>query len=99
DISSNFISTVNGVIFDMFNDIGLELEEDLPDIERFEEYVFEMEERLPEVHKTLENRLNDANEVEIVISDAQGKILEAKEVLCNGLTTIDETTADRKSVV
>src|SRR5690625_758998 len=93
DISSNFISTVNGVIFDMFNDIGLELEEDLPDIERFEEYVFEMEERLPEVHKTLENSLNDANEVQSVISDAQGKIPEAKDILGNGLTTIDETTA------
>src|SRR5690625_2206754 len=77
----------------MFNDIGLELEEDLPDIERFEEYVFEMEERLPEVHKTLENSLNDANEIQSVISDAQGKIPEAKEVLGNGLTTIDETTA------
>src|SRR5690625_6330486 len=52
-----------------------------------------MEERLPEVHKTLENSLNDANEVQSVISDAQGKIPEAKEVLGNGLTTIDETTA------
>src|SRR5699024_8354162 len=34
-ISSNFISTVNGVIFDMFNDIGLEIEKDLPVIELF----------------------------------------------------------------
>src|SRR5699024_12254665 len=56
DISSNFISTVNGVIFDMFYDIGLELEEDLPDIERFEECVLEMEERLAEVDKTLDMR-------------------------------------------
>lgn len=93
DISSNFISTVNGVIFDMFNDIGLELEEDLPDIERFEDYIFEMEERLPEVHETLDNSLNDANEVQEVISDAQEKIPEAKKVLKSGLTTIDDTTA------
>lgn len=92
DISSNFISTVNGVIFDAFNDLGLELEEDLPDIERFEDYVFEMEERLPEVHETLENTLNDVNEVQGVISDAQQKIPEAKKVISSGLTTIDDTT-------
>src|SRR5690625_4527388 len=31
-ISSQFIATVNGVIFDMFNQIGLELEADLPSV-------------------------------------------------------------------
>lgn len=93
DITSNFISTVNGVIFDIFNKIGLELEKDLPDIERFEDYVFELEERLPEVHKTLNNSLNDANEVQGVISDAQKKIPDANAVLSDGISTIDETTA------
>src|SRR5699024_6928223 len=92
DISSNFISTVNGVIFDLFNDIGVQLEEDLPDIEQFENYVFEMEERLPEIHKTLESSLDDVNEIDGVISNAQKKIPEAKEVLSKGLTTIDDTT-------
>src|SRR5690625_3532692 len=52
-----------------------------------------MEELLPKIHKTIENSINDTNEVQSVISDAQGKIPEAKEVLGNGLTTIDETTA------
>lgn len=92
DISSNFISTVNGVIFDLFNDIGIQLEEDLPDIEQFEDYVFEMEKRLPEIHKTLESSLDDVNEIDGVISNAQKKIPEAKEVLSKGLTTIDDTT-------
>src|SRR5699024_9406814 len=42
-ISSEFISTVNGVIFDIFNELGIEIEENLPDIEQFEEYIFEVE--------------------------------------------------------
>lgn len=92
DISSNFISTVNGVIFDLFNDIGVQLEEDLPDIEQFENYVFEMEKRLPEIHKNLENGLDDVNKISGVISSAQKKTPEAKEVLSKGLTTIDDTT-------
>src|SRR5699024_9225455 len=53
-ISSEFISTVNGVIFDMFNDIGVEIEKELPDIKRFEHYVFTLEEHLPEIHQILE---------------------------------------------
>src|SRR5699024_6330602 len=53
EISSEFISTVNGIIFEMFNDIGLELEESIPDIELFEEYVFTLEEELPNIHDKL----------------------------------------------
>src|SRR5699024_10393949 len=53
EISSEFISTVNGVIFDMFNQIGLELEEEQPDIEKFQEYIFTLEEELPGIHDTL----------------------------------------------
>lgn len=92
DISKNFISTVNGVIFEMFNDIGLELEKDLPDIERFENYIFELEERLPEIHETLTGTLLDADEAESMISRAQNTIPEIESVLGSGLETIDTTT-------
>lgn len=91
-ISSNFVSTVNGVIFEIFNDIGLELEKDLPDIENFENYVFEMEERLPDIHETLENTLSDAGEAKGIISKAQDTIPEAEDVIDEGLGTIDDTT-------
>src|SRR5699024_4839362 len=53
EISSQFVSTVNGIIFEMFNDIGIELEEALPDIEVFEGYVFTLEEELPLIHDKL----------------------------------------------
>lgn len=92
EISSNFISTVNGVIFDIFNEIGIEIEADLPDIERFENYVFEIEERLPEIHKTLETSLSDATSAQGIIKNAQKQIPKAKEATSNGLETIDNTT-------
>src|SRR5699024_11014389 len=60
EISSEFISTVNGVIFDMFNQIGLELEEEQPDIEKFQEYIFTLEEELPGIHDTLTETDEDA---------------------------------------
>ncbi|MBM7600256.1 putative membrane protein [Virgibacillus halotolerans] len=92
EISSNFISTVNGVIFDMFNEIGVEIEAELPDIERFENYVFEMEKRLPEIHKTLETSLSDASSAQDIVKSAQGEIPKAEEIINNGLDTIDNTT-------
>lgn len=92
-ISSEFISTVNGVIFDMFNDIGVEIEKELPDIKRFEHYVFTLEEHLPEIHQILEESLEDANHADDIIGKAQKLVPEAKQVTDNGLETIDDTSA------
>ena len=92
-ISSNFISTVNGVIFDMFNEVGLEIEKDLPDIEQFEEYVFTLEENLPDIHKTLNESLTDANNAQDIIAKAQKMMPDVKSTTNAGLETIDETTA------
>ncbi|MCP3738094.1 YhgE/Pip family protein [Rossellomorea sp. BNER] len=91
-ITSNFISTVNGTIFDKFNELGLEIEKDLPDIKRFEEYVFQMEEKLPEIHNLLNESLSDAQSAQKMIDDAQALIPEANRVTGDGLQTIDETT-------
>ncbi|WP_199794698.1 YhgE/Pip domain-containing protein [Lentibacillus sp. Marseille-P4043] len=92
-ISSKFISTVNGVIFDLFNEIGIELESDLPDIKRFENYVFKIEEKLPEIHQTLKESMTDATNAQEMIDKAQGLIPDAKQVTNSGLQTIDDTTA------
>ncbi|WP_176224022.1 YhgE/Pip domain-containing protein [Thalassobacillus devorans] len=92
-ITSEFISTVNGVIFDMFNELGLELEKDLPDIKRFENYIFQMEEKLPEIHQLLEQSLNDAGRMETIINDAQALLPRAESTTQEGLRTIDDTTA------
>lgn len=84
EISSNFTATVNGVIFDLFNKIGLELEEDQPDIEKFEEYIFLLEENLPDIHKTLKSTDNDVHEAKGIIKKAQDRIPEVKEMADDG---------------
>lgn len=92
-ITSNFISTVNGTIFEKFNELGLEIEKDLPDIKKFEEYVFQMEEKLPEIHTLLNESLADAENAKGMIDKAQALVPDAKRVTGEGLQTIDETTA------
>ncbi|MBX9976068.1 YhgE/Pip domain-containing protein [Cytobacillus firmus] len=90
-VTSNFISTVNGTIFEKFNDLGLEIEKDLPDIKRFEEYVFQMEEKLPEIHSLLSSSLSDAENAKKMIDKAQALVPDAKRATGNGLQTINET--------
>ncbi|MGM8213119.1 YhgE/Pip family protein [Virgibacillus sp. W0430] len=92
-ISNQFIATVNGVIFDMFNEIGLEIESNLPDIQQFENYVFKLEQSLPEINNVLNESLTDASNAETIIGKAKAKMPQVKQLTNNGLTTIDETTA------
>ncbi|MGG0643086.1 YhgE/Pip domain-containing protein [Sporosarcina gallistercoris] len=92
-VSSQFISTVNGVIFDMLNKLGLELEQDLPDVQKFENYVFEAEKSLPEIYDLLNRGLADATDAQTVIHEAQGKLPEAKQVTDDGLGQINRTVS------
>ena len=101
EISSNFISTVNGVIFDMFNDIGVKLQEDLPDIKQFENYIFTMEEKLPDIHNILNESLTDARSAQQLMTKANEKIPTVENILADGMNILDEvaqflTTAEER---
>lgn len=92
EISSEFISTVNGIIFEMFNDIGLELEESMPEIELFEEYVFTLEEELPNIHDKLVEMDEQLTHASNMLDVANEKIPQAKEVTKKGLDAIQKTS-------
>ncbi|HLS60532.1 MAG TPA: YhgE/Pip domain-containing protein [Virgibacillus sp.] len=92
EVSSSFISNVNGIIFEVFNDIGLEIEQELPDIKQFEEYIFTLEDELPEINELLNDTIDDAADADDIITKAQDLIPEAEDMTEEGLETIDETT-------
>lgn len=91
-ISNNFVSTVNGVIFDVFNKIGLEIEQELPDINKLETYIFKIEENLPKIKETLDGTLLDAGEAEKILDKAKGLMPDAENITNEGLTIINQTT-------
>ncbi|MGG1688108.1 YhgE/Pip family protein [Pseudalkalibacillus sp. NRS-1564] len=91
-ITSNFVSVVNGTIFEVFNDLGVEFEKDLSDIKQFEEYVFKLEENLPEINRLISDALSDSRDAEDVINKVQGLLPEAQQITSEGISTIDETT-------
>lgn len=88
-ISSNFISTVNGVIFEIFNEIGIEIEEELPDIRQVEEYIFTLEEKLPDVYETMTDSLTDAEVAITTVQKAQAQFPRVKQLTSNGLKKIN----------
>jgi putative membrane protein len=96
-ITGSFISTVNGTIFELFNELGIEIEKDLPDIKRFEDYVFKVEEKLPEIGVVLNDSLSDAESAKRIIHKAQAGIPDAKRLTNQGLVTINQTTAFLKN--
>lgn len=90
-VSSQFISSVNGVIFDLFNDLGIAIESDLPDIQNFENYVFKMEKELPTIHKLLTGVKNDASSAQKIISQANSMVPRAEQITTEGLSSIEKT--------
>ena len=90
-VSSQFISSVNGVIFDLFNDLGIAIESDLPDIQNFENYVFKMEKELPTIHKLLTGVQKDASSAQKIISQANSMVPRAEQITTEGLSSIEKT--------
>lgn len=90
-VNSQFVSTVNGVIFDLLNTLGLELEKNLPDIKKFENYVFDAEKSLPEINDLLKRGLKDATDAQAIIQLAEGKLPQAKQITEEGLGQINNT--------
>src|SRR5699024_3574637 len=64
--------------------IGLELEEDKPDLEKFEDYIFTLEDELPGIHDTLTSTNSDAKEAKGIVRKAMDKIPEAKSMTNEG---------------
>lgn len=90
-ISSKFVDQVNGTIFNVFNDVGVDLEKERPDIQRAKEMIFTIEKKLPGIKKWLDQTLSDANRAQNLVHDAQTKLPQADKVANNGIGIIDDT--------
>lgn len=90
-MSSQFIGIVNGTIFDIFNRIGITMQQDLPDIEKFEDFVFTLEKDLPTIYNKLKTAYHDVDEASQIIQYAKQSVPQAKALTSEGLTTVNNT--------
>ena len=87
-VSSEFISTVNGTLFSMFNTIGIEIEHELPDFKKFEQYIFTIEQHLPDIESFLAKTATGGKDAEKLLDTTISEIPEIEKITNNGLTTI-----------
>ncbi|WP_107841783.1 YhgE/Pip domain-containing protein [Metasolibacillus meyeri] len=87
-ISSEFIATVNGTIFTLFNELGIEIEKEIPNFEKFEEYVFLIEEHLPEIEHTLNKAAQDSDKAGEMITEGLDMMPQVQETTNQGLATV-----------
>lgn len=74
NISSNFVETANKAIFDIFNDVGLKLETNEPDIKKLRDNIFKLEEKLPEIEKLMKSGQVDIIKAKDFVSKAESAI-------------------------
>ncbi|MBS4212300.1 YhgE/Pip domain-containing protein [Neobacillus rhizophilus] len=80
-ISKNFVKTANGVIFDIFNQLGIELQKNLPDIEKLKTMIFWLNDHLTEAENIINTSNQDADQAEKIVADLQVKINEVDSIL------------------
>lgn len=89
-VSSKFVATVNGVIFDLFNQIGIELENRLPAIKQFEEFVFKLQKKLPEVKAVLDQSMSYAEGADAILGKVQQAVPKVEAIANEGMGFIDK---------
>lgn len=87
-VSSEFISTVNGTLFSMFNTIGIEIEHEIPDFKKFEHYIFTIEQHLPDIESFLVQTAKGGKDAEKLLDTTISEIPEIEKMTTSGLTTI-----------
>ncbi|MCT6817322.1 MAG: YhgE/Pip domain-containing protein [Lysinibacillus fusiformis] len=89
-VSSEFVSTVNGTLFSIFNTIGLEMEREIPDFRKFENYVFTIEQQLPDINSFLAQASSQGKDADQLLNRAITQIPQVEQLTTNGLTTIQK---------
>lgn len=84
EVSKNFVKTANGEIFKIFNDLGIDLEANLPSIEKVKELVFKLEAQFPEMYKLVDTALTDAGKAQGLVKTAQDTLPTVENVIKDG---------------
>ncbi|PEK73007.1 YhgE/Pip domain-containing protein [Bacillus pseudomycoides] len=84
EISKNFVKTANGEIFQIFNDLGIDLETNLPSIEKVKDLVFKLEAQFPEMYTLVNTALDDAGRAQGLVKTAQDTLPTVENVIRDG---------------
>lgn len=87
-VSNEFVSTVNGTLFSIFNTIGVEMEREIPDFRKFEHYLFTIEQHLPDIEAFLAQTATGGKEAKSLLDATIKEVPKVTALTNDGLTTI-----------
>ncbi|WP_028543803.1 YhgE/Pip domain-containing protein [Paenibacillus taiwanensis] len=70
-VSSNFVKTANRTIFQIFNEVGVELKNELPTIEKVRSLVFKLEQNFPQIAQAVDTALTDVSKTNAIVAEAK----------------------------
>ena len=74
EVSRNFIKTANGTIFRIFNEIGVELRQELPLINNAKQVAFQMVQLFPEINEAANIAVADLQKSQTIVSKVQKEL-------------------------
>ncbi|MCC3375081.1 YhgE/Pip domain-containing protein [Cohnella sp. REN36] len=74
EVSANFVKTANGIIFGIFNEVGSELEANLPTIEKVKAILFQVEAAFPQIRQAVDTAQSDLATLNGIVGKAQQQL-------------------------
>ncbi|MGM9987962.1 MAG: YhgE/Pip family protein [Bacillaceae bacterium] len=89
-ISSNVIKSASEAIFTIFNALGVEIESNLPDIEKFVHVVLKTNEEFPKAKELLQSGLQTAKEAQTIITNISESVTKFQTMSTSIIDTIQD---------
>ncbi|MBB6669847.1 YhgE/Pip domain-containing protein [Cohnella nanjingensis] len=84
EVSANFVKTANGIIFGIFNEVGSELEANLPTIEKVKAILFQVEAAFPQIRQAVNTAQSDLSTLNGIVGKAQDRLPVAAQLAKDG---------------
>lgn len=84
EVSKNFIKTANGTIFEIFNTLGIEIENQLPAINKVRSLLFRLEKSFPELNEAVSTAQQDIKLANRLVQQADAALPRLEGIATDG---------------
>lgn len=91
EVTKTFVKTVNGIIFEIFNKLGIELEKGKPKLKDLMNMIFYVNDKIPEINASIDNLEKGAITLEEFIEKINKDIPLIKDTINKALSAGDKT--------
>ena len=88
EISSNIVKTVNGIIFKIADEVGINLNDSKSDIRKIIDLLYELNDRMPEIEEKVNKADDGVNTLEEVLSEVNNKMPILSETLTSSIDVV-----------